>query len=38
MSRIVGVEEIVAVIFIVVEKEEDLLELSMQCLTLFQVL
>ena len=35
MSRIVGVEEIVAVIFIVAEKEEDLLELSVQCLTLF---
>ena len=35
MSRIVGVEEIVTVIFIVVEKEEDLLELSVQCLTLF---
>ena len=35
MSRIVGVEEIVAVIFVVVEKEEDLLELSVQCLTLF---
>ena len=33
MSRILGVEEVVAIIFKVADKEEVFLELPVQCLT-----